>query len=122
MSGSDEFRIEVEHGDGTIVVRLAGDLDLATAPRLIDEISAITDCDTSHRVVFDLAAVEFIDCSGLRALLQSREHIMTTGHGFEVVDARPNAVRLFKLTDTDHSFLNGLRRPWPATPRPARAD
>jgi anti-sigma B factor antagonist len=122
MSVADGFRIEVEHGDGTIVVRLAGDLDVATAPRLIDQSSAIVDCDTSHRVVLDLAAVEFIDCSGLRALLQSRQRIMTTGHGFEVVDARPNAVRLFKLTDTHHYFLNGVTHPWPASPRPARAD
>lgn len=65
MSVADEFRIEVDRGDGTIVVRLVGDLDAATALRLFDEISAITDCDTSRRVVFDLAAVEFIDCSGL---------------------------------------------------------
>jgi hypothetical protein len=47
---------------------------------------------------------------------------MTTGHGFEAVDARPNAVRLFKLTDADHIIFNGLRSPWPPGPRPARAD
>ena len=53
------------------VVRVEGDVDLATAPAL-RSLLARTGRETA--VLVDLSAVTFMDCSGLSALLQARAH------------------------------------------------
>lgn len=62
---------EKQHGSW-VVVEVLGDLDLATAPRLVDAIPT-QNPDGPVRVAFDLAGVRFIDSSGLRAILQVRK-------------------------------------------------
>ena len=55
-----------------IVVQAAGDLDLATAPSLGATASDAAH-DASGAVALDLAAIRFIDSSGLRTLLELRQ-------------------------------------------------
>jgi anti-sigma B factor antagonist len=62
---------EVE--DGVAVVRAAGELDLATASLLARAIG--TAANSRPRVLVDLAAVEFCDSAGLRALLGAAREV-----------------------------------------------
>jgi stage II sporulation protein AA (anti-sigma F factor antagonist) len=56
--------VATEHHDGTVVVRPAGELDLATAPDLE---RVLGDLLGRHwAVVLDLSEVTFADCAGLR--------------------------------------------------------
>lgn len=61
---------ERQHGSW-VVVEVVGDLDLATAPNLVEAIPSQQPGGTV-RIAFDLAGVRFIDSSGLRAMLQVR--------------------------------------------------
>jgi anti-sigma B factor antagonist len=65
------FTVEIATDDeGTVVVRVVGDIDVETAPRLED---AIDDAAVDGRtVVLDMTDVSFIDSSGLNAMLQLR--------------------------------------------------
>lgn len=53
------------------LVRVAGELDLVTAPLLRDVLQS-ADADPAREVVVELSAVTFMDCSGLAPLLEAR--------------------------------------------------
>lgn len=57
-----KYKVDVEER----TVRLAGDLDLATAPDFVRAVSCLD--GTSGDLIVDLAGVEFLDSSGLRAI------------------------------------------------------
>ena len=61
---------ETQQGSWT-VLEVVGDLDLATAPRLVEAVPR-QQSEDDVRVAFDLSGVRFIDSSGLRAILQIR--------------------------------------------------
>ena len=69
--------------DGTTVVVLGGEIDIATAERALARITAAT---ADSCVVVDLSAVEFIDASGvnmlvraLRGATRARRHLLLAG-------------------------------------------
>jgi len=69
MSVGEEFSVELERGPGTPLVRVRGDVDLTTAPVLIDALTAIA--DEGHREVrLDLSDVTFLDSAGIGALVR----------------------------------------------------
>ncbi len=63
-------------------VRVAGELDMATAPLLVAEIVALVERRHQH-VVVDLAGVTFCDAAGLAAVLDGRRRL--AGHGGSVL-------------------------------------
>jgi anti-sigma B factor antagonist len=107
MCDAQEFTIDYERVDGHVVVSVSGELDGATAPRLLDGLTASAS-DGVQRVILDVAQVGFIDSTGLRALLQSRAHVLASGRVFDVRNPTAAAVRLFELTGT-HRLLLGDR-------------
>ena len=59
---------------GEIVEVVAdGELDMASAPVLLEHAEAQLESDEGARVVLDLSGVSFIDSTGLRALLNLSE-------------------------------------------------
>ena len=67
MSTEEVFAIEVVDG----VIRLSGDLDAHTAPRLDDVVRELLESG-ADRIVVDMGGVEFVDSSGLRSLIRAR--------------------------------------------------
>jgi anti-anti-sigma factor len=66
-----------QHGDVT-VVEVAGELDMATAPQLQNEVSQLVDAG-QVRLVFDLANVSFCDSTGLSVFVRTRNRCETAG-------------------------------------------
>lgn len=68
--GQAGFDIEQsEAPDGSVTVRVVGDLDLSSSPELratLDRLAA-----TTRPTVLDLSATGFMDCSGLSVLLEA---------------------------------------------------
>jgi anti-anti-sigma factor len=56
------------------IVRVVGELDLASAPELRDRIARAAD-DPTCEVVVDLSGVSFVDCAGLGALLTAQAQL-----------------------------------------------
>ena len=67
---SAALRVVVERGDSGPVVVARGELDIATAPSLTAALSA---CDERDDVTVDLRGVAFMDCSGVRCLLEANQ-------------------------------------------------
>lgn len=75
-------------------IRLAGELDLATAPRVLEHVQPLT--DEGGDIVVDLAELTFMDATGLQALTTVARSLR--GHGQLVLDRPSGQVRrLFDL-------------------------
>jgi anti-anti-sigma factor len=81
----------------TIVVKARGEIDTLTAGRLRSQLRELLDAGF-RRVVLDLRAVEFIDSTGLRAILETHAASRGTGVGFALIQGPPDARRVFEIT------------------------
>lgn len=103
-SSPDDFSVDVRvdlAADGPIMfVRIVGELDVATGPLLT---TAVADQQVEgrpvHDVRVDLKGLEFIDASGLRALLAA-----IPAHPATLVDCPASARRLLDITDLTQRF------------------
>jgi anti-sigma B factor antagonist len=98
-----ELTIRHEEIDDRTVVAVSGDLDLGSAPALE---SALADLAPFARpVVIDLAGVEFIDSSGMRALLAVNEMVIgAVGTPVTLAGGTPATKRLIELTGINQVF------------------
>lgn len=77
-------------------------IDAAVAIRFKDRMRELTDGATG-RVVLNLAGVEFIDSSGLGAIVTAMKQL-PEGAVLELADLMPNVDRVFRLTRMDSVF------------------
>ena len=91
-----EFSIDAEKLEGGTVVRVAGELDLSTHDRLGDELTAIA--AGGGAIVVDLSACDFIDSSGIRALLIGRQAAEDNGGTVVLAAPKPQVVRILDVT------------------------
>ena len=88
----DEFGVETALEDQQATVTLRGEVDLSAKPRVLDVLASIADAGAKS-VVFDLAAVSFLDSSGLGAMLHAR-HL---GLALTLRNPTPRVERLLEL-------------------------
>ena len=92
----DEFRIETFSADGEALgVRVHGELDTATADRLLEAVEAWSEPVSS--CVVDLEHCEFLDSSGIRALLLCQRQL-DGGHGqLRLIGVKPHIERVLRI-------------------------
>jgi anti-sigma B factor antagonist len=89
------FDIKILERDHTAIVRVEGELDLATAP-LLDEKLAEAESGGATSVLLDLDRVEFMDSTGLQVLL-ARVILNGDGKRFALTAGSPQVQRLFRV-------------------------
>lgn len=89
----------VERRGGVAVMALSGELDMATAPILRENLARVEDSGAVS-IMLDLSEVTFIDSSGLKEFLEARSRAQDNGHRLLMSGASPAAQRLFELTGT----------------------
>ncbi len=67
MQACDGFQAHVSHLNGSVVVALAGEIDMATAPRFRAVLEAAV--AASNHVILDCQRLTFIDSCGLREVV-----------------------------------------------------
>jgi anti-anti-sigma factor len=88
-----------DHGDFA-VVSISGRLTAAGAPLLRNAVSDLIDAGTT-RIVLDLEATEFVDSSGLGAVIGGLKRARVAGGDLRIA-AVPEAVRtVLRLTNLD---------------------
>jgi len=91
------FRVETRSEGSATVLTLTGELDLASAPTLEDELGkALT--GAGGRVVVDLRELEFIDSTGLSVLVKAHQRAQERDSEFAVVRGGAQVQRLLALT------------------------
>ncbi|HEY1688818.1 MAG TPA: STAS domain-containing protein [Solirubrobacteraceae bacterium] len=95
-----ELAIDRRTENGNHTLALAGELDLASA-RGLEQIVAEICATDAKRIVVELSKVTFIDSSGLRALLGSREICAAHGHELTLSGCTDYVRKLLELTGLD---------------------
>jgi anti-sigma B factor antagonist len=78
-------------------ISLRGELDVASAPILEATVEEMCD-EGSKDIVIDLAGVEFIDSSGLNAILRAKSMCEEHGCDYSLNPAQRPAQRVFEMT------------------------
>jgi anti-sigma B factor antagonist len=94
------FAIEARPGASHVVLAVAGDVDLASAPQLRSGLAEAV--ERYPGVVVDLAGVGFMDSTGLGVLVASYNRARTAGH--RVVLACPQQIvkNALRIVQVDH--------------------
>ena len=92
-----ELDVQVIDDDGSTMVTVAGEIDLASSTRLNRELDTVLD-GRPQRLRIDLAAVPFMDTTGVAVLLKARRRAIEQGCRFSVASASPALTRLFEIT------------------------
>ena len=103
MVHADVFAASSVSRGRTRWITMAGDLDLATAPRLRDELEHAATHPT-QAVVLDLSALEFMDCAALRGVIAFAEGVRIRGWRLRCVSPPPRVARIWTLTNTETTF------------------
>lgn len=90
--------------DATVVIAVAGDLDIATADHLFREAHEALRASQVDTLVLDLSGVAFLDSSGIGTLVELRN--VATDTGGQLVLRRPSdrTRRLLEITALDSVF------------------
>lgn len=89
--------------DGWSVARVAGELDVATAPRLREQLlAALT--DGRRNLVLDLTGVAFLDSTGLGVIVGVLKRARTLGGDLRIVCPEGSVRRVFEITALDRTM------------------
>jgi anti-sigma B factor antagonist len=83
-------------GDSRVVVGLRGELDVAVAVRIVAQLSVVA--ARERDIIVDLTGLEFIDSSGLAALVRVREQARRVGGDLLLAAPQRQVLRLLTLT------------------------
>jgi anti-anti-sigma factor len=83
---------------------LHGELDIATAPELVEMLARMR--HRGHAVVLDLAAITFMDSTGLTTLMDAYHQAERNGWSFGVRRPSPAVRRVFELAGVER-LLDG---------------
>ena len=94
------LEIIIERREGQTRIALVGELDIASTPSLEEGLTEV-EGDTPATVILDLRRVDFIDSTGLRAVIAADERARSAGRRFVVVRGPAAVERVFSVTQLD---------------------
>jgi anti-sigma B factor antagonist len=90
--------VERTSDEGVELVMVEGELDIATAPRLISVLNRAVG-EALRSLVVDLSEVDFMDSTGLALLINAYRRLTRRSKGFAVVCPPGPLWRVFEITD-----------------------
>ena len=107
--------LESRSEDGTLVVSVQGEIDLATVDTLAAHLDHI--CERADAVTVDLRRVSFLDCLGLRQLLCLHDEGLACGCRVRFIHGPHVVRRVFEMTGAiaTLSFSDGMPQPAAST-------
>ena len=98
------FQLEsIQAGADCAVLRVAGEVDAYTAPQLRERVIRLL-ADGEVHIVVDMREVEFLDSTGLGALVGSLKRLRVRQGSLMVVTSGGRILRLFQITGLTRAF------------------
>lgn len=95
-----DFDVELSDGDGA-VIRTSGRLNMVAAPKLRDLVARVVRQDGRSHIVVDLSDTDFIDSSGLGALIAGLKTARAAGGDLRIARAQAQVLTVLELTNLD---------------------
>jgi anti-sigma B factor antagonist len=95
-----DLRIDTRDDDGVAVVALNGEFDLAGVERFDAELRRL-EAESPGVLVVDLTELQFMDSSGLRALVMADHRARRAQRRLAIVPGPPAVRRVFEITQLD---------------------
>lgn len=120
VTSPPQLRIQTRHlSPGTVLITVAGEVDLATNDEFQDGLLHALVTRLPHHLEVDLDGVTFMDCGGLTALVLASQVAARTGCRLQITNPPSLLRRMLETTG-----LSSLLTPHPAShllcrPRPA---
>ncbi|MFB4296249.1 STAS domain-containing protein [Actinomadura sp. NTSP31] len=92
------LRIGVQHDGRTTVLRLCGELDLATAGGLHRHITVVLNEHDPHRLLLELSELTFTDSSGLAVMVWAHQSLDRRGRQLRLYHPHPRVLRILHVT------------------------
>ena len=99
-----ELRVSSRSQGDHIVLALAGEIDLYTAPRLQSELTSVLSAKKSAQIVVDMSAVEFCDSTGMNVLLAAHRVATERGGDLTLAAPRPPVRKILEVTGLQSVF------------------
>ncbi|MGH9177249.1 MAG: STAS domain-containing protein, partial [Acidimicrobiales bacterium] len=96
----EPFGLHRSDRGGCAVLSVAGEVDLATAPRLREALATVV-AEGHLKVVVDLTDTDFLDSTGLGALVTGLKRVRARGGDMKVVCTSPRVCKVFEITSID---------------------
>ena len=92
-----QLSISVQHHGDRAVIKVGGEVDLATSPQLQAVLVDLVDRGL-HQLTIDVAQVSFLDCAGIGMLVDARRRVNEHGGSLKLVRPRPFVRQVLALT------------------------
>jgi len=89
--------------DGKAIVRVRGELDIATADQAYAYLRDVVDSQDGP-VMMNLSELSFCDAAGLGVLARVAGHARRSGRSLKLTAARPALLRIMHITGMDEAF------------------
>jgi anti-sigma B factor antagonist len=90
--------VERTSRDGVELLLVEGEIDIATAPRLLGALNEVVP-EALKSLIVDLTSVAFMDSTGLALLINASRRMTRQSKGFAVICPPGPLLRVFELTD-----------------------
>jgi anti-sigma B factor antagonist len=92
------IELSTRAGRGHVVVLLHGELDVVEAATVAASLAVVVVAASGRAVIVDMAGLEFIDSSGLAALVRARRHARDAGCDLLLAAPQPQVLRVLAIT------------------------
>jgi anti-sigma B factor antagonist len=95
--------LNVSEREGWAILSVGGEVDVATAPRLREQLIDLVN-GGHHRIVVDLSDVEFLDSTGLGVLVGALKRVRTQDGDLALVCTESRILKVFEITGLTKVF------------------
>ena len=108
---AESLQVEARQDRTGAATKLKGEFDMTGAERFWSFLSKAL-AATPRTITVDTSALEFIDSSGLMALIRARDAAVESGVGFQVRDPSPALRRIAELSGLEELLrpIDSIRR------------
>jgi anti-sigma B factor antagonist len=98
-----DLGLDVSEQNGYSVLAVSGEVDVATVPRLREQLHGLV-AQGSTKIVVDLDSVDFLDSTGLGVLVGALKRVRSNDGELSLVCTQPRIRKVFEVTGLTKVF------------------
>jgi anti-sigma B factor antagonist len=98
-----DLGLDVTERDGFAVLAVSGEVDVATVPRLREQLHGLV-AQGSNQIIVDLDGVDFLDSTGLGVLVGALKWVRSNNGDLHLICTQPRIRKVFEVTGLTKVF------------------